>query len=111
MQSRYFVAPGPCPVNRLLNRALRRAPADDPDSSIRVTVALRLRQLFRGSFELAEPFLHHRGMIFRLVVGVPMLVMLQTGCDIGRYAMSGRCDRRDAACGIGVAGIFMLFRH
>src|SRR5712691_3079074 len=102
MQSRYFVALRPRPVNGLLNRTLRRTPTDDTDGSILISIAMWRRQFFGSRIELAEPFLHHRGMVFRLIIRMTILIMFQPGCNICDRPRPRCRNRGDAARSVGV---------
>src|SRR5437588_1573114 len=89
-------------INCLLDRALRRTPADKANGSIAIAIALGLGQLLRSRIELAEAFLHHRRMVVWLVVRMTMLVMLQTRGYIGHSAKARSRSGRDTTCGIGI---------
>src|SRR6266851_3336783 len=80
-----------CAINGLLNGTFSRAPANDADVGILVSVALGTREFTGSGVELAETFLHHGSMVFWLVVRMTMLVVFESGSNVGQRAWSRRC--------------------
>src|SRR6266516_687276 len=108
MQCRNPVPLSACAINGLLNCAFLRTPADYANSCVFISVSLGLVQFFCRSSQLAESFLHHCSVVFWLVVRMPMLIMLQTGCDVGECAWAGSRDRGDTTCSVGIARVARL---
>src|SRR5487761_238267 len=107
MQRGDFIAFFARAVNGFLNGPFCGTPTDNADGGISITVPLRPRQFFGSDIELAETLLHHRHMIFWLIVWVSMFIVFESGSGVRMRSRSGRRNGGNAARGIGVASIFM----